>query len=202
RLRADRRRGGAGDVPGLPPRSARALAAAARPADRIVHRQPATVSRARRAAGGARGVAGGHSWNAGHRRSVRGRNPAPSARARATPRCTTRRRSSAACRRRDQFAERSECARHRDRRQRVSSKRRRAASRRMTDVGLLIVGAGPTGLGAAWRLTASGETNWLLCEAAADAGGLAGSVVDDHGFTWDLGGHVQFSHYDYFDDLM
>jgi len=72
----------------------------------------------------------------------------------------------------------------------------------MTDVGLLIVGAGPTGLGAAWRLTASGETNWLLCEAAADAGGLAGSVVDDHGFTWDLGGHVQFSHYDYFDDLM
>lgn len=72
----------------------------------------------------------------------------------------------------------------------------------MTDVDLLIVGAGPTGLGAAWRLTASGETNWLLCEAAADAGGLAGSVVDDHGFTWDLGGHVQFSHYDYFDDLM
>src|SRR5438093_2926718 len=67
---------------------------------------------------------------------------------------------------------------------------------------LLIVGAGPTGLGAAWRLTASGETNWLLCEAARDAGGLAGSVVDDHGFTWDLGGHVQFSHYDYFDDLM
>ena len=72
----------------------------------------------------------------------------------------------------------------------------------MTDVDLLIVGAGPTGLGAAWRLTAKGETNWLLCEATPDAGGLAGSVVDDHGFTWDLGGHVQFSHYDYFDDLM
>jgi protoporphyrinogen oxidase len=71
---------------------------------------------------------------------------------------------------------------------------------RRTD--LLIVGAGPTGLGAAWRLTAKGKTNWLLCEAADDAGGLAGSVVDEHGFTWDLGGHVQFSHYDYFDDLM
>jgi len=67
---------------------------------------------------------------------------------------------------------------------------------------VLIVGAGPTGLGAAWRLTAKGETNWLVREAAEHAGGLAGSVVDDQGFTWDLGGHVQFSHYDYFDDLM
>ena len=68
--------------------------------------------------------------------------------------------------------------------------------------GLLIVGAGPTGLGAAWRLSERRDTNWLLCEASADAGGLAGSVVDEFGFTWDLGGHVQFSHYDYFDDLM
>lgn len=67
---------------------------------------------------------------------------------------------------------------------------------------ILIVGAGPTGLGAAWRLSALGHADWLLCEAAADAGGLAGSVVDEHGFTWDLGGHVQFSHYDYFDELM
>jgi len=68
--------------------------------------------------------------------------------------------------------------------------------------GLLIVGAGPTGLGAAWRLVARGETDWRLCDAASGAGGLAGSVTDEHGFTWDLGGHVQFSHYDYFDDLM
>jgi len=67
---------------------------------------------------------------------------------------------------------------------------------------ILIVGAGPTGLGAAWRLDALGHRDWLLCEAAAAAGGLAGSVVDEHGFTWDLGGHVQFSHYDHFDVLM
>jgi protoporphyrinogen oxidase len=72
----------------------------------------------------------------------------------------------------------------------------------MTRTSLLIIGAGPTGLGAAWRLTTLGHTDWLLCEAAPDAGGLAASVVDDAGFTWDLGGHVQFSHYDYFDDLM
>ena len=69
-------------------------------------------------------------------------------------------------------------------------------------VDILIVGAGPTGLGAAWRLDALGHSDWLLCEAADNAGGLAGSVVDMHGFTWDLGGHVQFSHYQYFDDLM
>jgi protoporphyrinogen oxidase len=67
---------------------------------------------------------------------------------------------------------------------------------------ILIVGAGPTGLGAAWRLDREGGRDWLLCEAAAEAGGLASSVVDEHGFTWDLGGHVQFSHYQYFEDLM
>jgi len=69
-------------------------------------------------------------------------------------------------------------------------------------IGTLIVGAGPTGLGAAWRLSQLGRSDWLLCEATAVAGGLAASVIDEHGFTWDLGGHVQFSHYDYFDALM
>lgn len=67
---------------------------------------------------------------------------------------------------------------------------------------MLIVGAGPTGLGAAWRLDQLGHRDWLLCEALAEAGGLASSVVDEHGFTWDLGGHVQFSHYGHFDGLM
>lgn len=67
---------------------------------------------------------------------------------------------------------------------------------------ILIVGAGPTGLGAAWRLDQQGHADWCLCEAESTSGGLAGSVRDEHGFTWDLGGHVQFSHYDHFDDLM
>jgi len=66
----------------------------------------------------------------------------------------------------------------------------------------LIIGAGPTGLGAAWRLSQLRQDNWCLCEAEASAGGLAASVTDAHGFTWDLGGHVQFSHYDHFDALM
>ncbi|MBX7166442.1 MAG: FAD-dependent oxidoreductase [Pirellulales bacterium] len=64
---------------------------------------------------------------------------------------------------------------------------------------LLIVGAGPTGLGAAWRLHQRGATRWLLVDAAQEAGGLAGSVVDPQGFVWDRGGHVLFSHYEYFD---
>jgi protoporphyrinogen oxidase len=34
------------------------------------------------------------------------------------------------------------------------------------------------------------------------SGGLASSVVDPCGFTWDIGGHVLFSHYRYFDELM
>jgi protoporphyrinogen oxidase len=66
----------------------------------------------------------------------------------------------------------------------------------------LIIGAGPTGLGAAWRLHELGHEDWLILEAAPEAGGLARSFVDDKGFTWDIGGHVQFSHYDYFDRVM
>jgi protoporphyrinogen oxidase len=72
----------------------------------------------------------------------------------------------------------------------------------MTDTDILIVGLGPTGLGAAWRLSAIGHQDWLACEAEGEAGGLAGSSIDEHGFTWDYGGHVQFSHYQYFDELM
>jgi protoporphyrinogen oxidase len=70
------------------------------------------------------------------------------------------------------------------------------------DPRIVILGAGPTGLGAAWRLHERGHTNWSLYEAASEAGGLASSVVDPRGFTWDLGGHVLFSHYRYFDRVM
>jgi len=72
----------------------------------------------------------------------------------------------------------------------------------MRDCKILILGAGPTGLGAAYRLNAIGNDDWLLFEAAGGAGGLAGSVVDSCGFTWDFGGHVVFSHYDYFDRVL
>jgi protoporphyrinogen oxidase len=39
-------------------------------------------------------------------------------------------------------------------------------------------------------------------ERSDHVGGLAASFKDEAGFTWDVGGHVQFSHYRYFDDLM
>jgi len=67
---------------------------------------------------------------------------------------------------------------------------------------IVIIGAGPTGLGAAWRLHELGHKNWIMVDQAADSGGLATSVIDENGFVWDLGGHVIFSHYEYFDKLL
>jgi len=67
---------------------------------------------------------------------------------------------------------------------------------------IVILGAGPTGLGAANRLRELGYSNFVIYEKENHAGGLASSMTDQNGFTWDVGGHVQFSHYIYFDDLM
>jgi len=67
---------------------------------------------------------------------------------------------------------------------------------------IAILGAGPTGIGAALRLLELGHSDFLLIDAAPQPGGLASSCVDDRGFTWDLGGHVQFSHYRKFDEYM
>jgi protoporphyrinogen oxidase len=65
-----------------------------------------------------------------------------------------------------------------------------------------ILGAGPTGLGVALRLRELGASDFHLHEGASRVGGLAASFTDDRNFTWDIGGHIQFSHYRYFDDLM
>ena len=67
---------------------------------------------------------------------------------------------------------------------------------------IVIIGAGPTGLGAAYRLHELGYDNWVLYEKSGDVGGHATSHVDKHGFVWDEGGHVIFSHYPYFDKLI
>ncbi|MFV2039698.1 MAG: NAD(P)/FAD-dependent oxidoreductase [Acidimicrobiales bacterium] len=71
----------------------------------------------------------------------------------------------------------------------------------MNEPRIVVIGGGPTGLGAAHRLHELGHTDWVLLEGAESFGGLASSVVDKQGFTWDLGGHVLFSHYEYFDKL-
>jgi UDP-galactopyranose mutase len=66
---------------------------------------------------------------------------------------------------------------------------------------ILIIGAGPTGLAAGYRLRELGYTNFLMLEASSKVGGLAASERSAAGFTYDIGGHVLFSHYPYFDKL-
>ncbi len=65
-----------------------------------------------------------------------------------------------------------------------------------------IIGAGPCGLACARELERLGHRNWRVYEGGPDVGGLARSVRDPAGFTWDLGGHVVFSHYGEFDALL
>ena len=60
------------------------------------------------------------------------------------------------------------------------------------DKRIAIVGAGPTGLGAAYRLNELGHKNWAVFEKNGFVGGHAASFVDPEGFTWDVGGHVLF----------
>ncbi|MEV7277732.1 FAD-dependent oxidoreductase [Streptomyces sp. NPDC093111] len=67
---------------------------------------------------------------------------------------------------------------------------------------IVILGAGPCGLACADELKRLGHRSWTLLEAAPLPGGLASSVVDSAGFTWDLGGHVVFSHFGEFDRLL
>lgn len=76
----------------------------------------------------------------------------------------------------------------------------------MNEKDILICGAGPAGLGAAWRLTELSQTrqdstDWLLLDSASTPGGMAMSQIQG-GFTWDLGGHVLFPHYPYFDKVL
>ncbi|MDP9223471.1 MAG: FAD-dependent oxidoreductase, partial [Actinomycetota bacterium] len=67
---------------------------------------------------------------------------------------------------------------------------------------IVIIGAGPCGLGCARELERLGHENWVLCERYGYAGGHASSHIDPQGFTWDEGGHVVFSHYREFDRML
>jgi len=66
---------------------------------------------------------------------------------------------------------------------------------------IVILGAGPTGLGAAYRLRETGHEDFVVLEARNHPGGLASSERTANGFTYDIGGHVLFSHFRYFDEL-
>ena len=67
---------------------------------------------------------------------------------------------------------------------------------------LVVLGAGPTGLGAAHRLAERGHDDWVVLEASDGVGGLARSFTDAAGFTYDIGGHVLFSHYPYYTEVV
>ncbi|KAI0466976.1 FAD/NAD(P)-binding domain-containing protein [Xylaria cf. heliscus] len=69
-------------------------------------------------------------------------------------------------------------------------------------VDVLVIGAGPTGLGAAKRLQQTGQSSWLIVDSNETPGGLASTDVTPEGFLFDVGGHVIFSHYKYFDDCL
>jgi len=59
---------------------------------------------------------------------------------------------------------------------------------------IVILGAGVSGLGAAWGLRNNHYTHFHVYESLSVPGGLSSSSRDSQGFTWDIGGHV--FHYD------
>lgn len=67
---------------------------------------------------------------------------------------------------------------------------------------VIILGAGPTGLGAAHRLNELGHQDWEVYEKNDYCGGLSASFKDEKGFWWDFGGHIMFSHYPYYDAVI
>jgi protoporphyrinogen oxidase len=76
-------------------------------------------------------------------------------------------------------------------------------------VKVAVLGAGPTGIGAAWRLTqnlsstspeshaTNGTLPFLLLDEASLPGGRAASFITPEGFLFDYGGHVLFPHQEY-----
>ena len=69
-------------------------------------------------------------------------------------------------------------------------------------VDILILGGGVTGLGAATRLTELQHSDWLLIEGDSQLGGLGCTDVTPEGFLFDRAGHVIFSHYEYFNQVL
>lgn len=67
---------------------------------------------------------------------------------------------------------------------------------------VVVIGAGPCGLAVGRELKRFGHDSWAIYERNSFPGGHASSVVDPQGYTWDLGGHVVFSHFGEFDALL
>ncbi|XP_038065096.1 uncharacterized protein LOC119735468 isoform X2 [Patiria miniata] len=88
----------------------------------------------------------------------------------------------------------------------TSSKDTHARNKEPRKHRIVIIGSGPTALGAAKRLydLGQGKDNSVITilEELGRPGGLASSTRDDKGFLWDVGVHVVFSHYTYFDRVL
>lgn len=67
---------------------------------------------------------------------------------------------------------------------------------------ITILGTGPAGIGAVRCLSLDTQVDLQLFERHAHVGGLSASFKDQASFTWDIGGHVLFSHFDYFDQVV
>ena len=71
---------------------------------------------------------------------------------------------------------------------------------------IVILGAGPTGLGAVERLYELGILKdyhqVYIIEPEDVSGGLSKTIKNNNGFSYDLGGHINFSHYDRFDNML
>lgn len=72
----------------------------------------------------------------------------------------------------------------------------------MSDKRIVILGAGPAGLGAAYRLSELGHKEWDIYERNPYVGGLCASLKDERGFVWDMGLHVIFSRIAYFNKII
>ncbi len=70
------------------------------------------------------------------------------------------------------------------------------------DKKIVIIGGGPTGIGAAYHLKKLGYSNWVLYEKHDYVGGHSSTHADDKGFLWDEGGHILFSHFKYYDQFV
>jgi hypothetical protein len=67
---------------------------------------------------------------------------------------------------------------------------------------ILVLGSGPTGLGAAWQLAASGHTTWTLIDCERRAADSHACVVDHLGFLWDPGARPFLVGGTVFDDVV
>jgi protoporphyrinogen oxidase len=69
----------------------------------------------------------------------------------------------------------------------------------MRKVKFLIIGAGPSGLGAAYRLKELGEQDYIIVEKTEHEGGISTSFRDSDGFLWEADHQLQYSNYKYFE---